>query len=314
MNKYKQQNEQFASSHPMKGPRGGGGIAPGNQSSLDNPLIMPDSYARNRQAEQHNKAYVGNHSIVKPQGGGGGIRPGNDTSLGNPLNNYDPRELDHYAAMNKNAAPLAAQKNRTGGGIQAGNHTSGDNPMNTHNYPKYGQKEYYYEDDNIGNAESQMQRQAGMMNNPNSRGGGFGARDPYEGLTPKQRLEQKKREHYMQGSMPSGGGAPVGPKGGLSQSNETSLANPLSTYDPRMLEHYRQENQQRVAMDPIKNGRQGANKNWGGGGMGGGIGGMGGQKKGGNMGGGGGMGGGNMGGGGGDDGYVRKKGGMAMNL
>jgi len=125
-------------------------------------------------------------------------------------------------------------------------------------------------------------------------------------MTPKERLEAKKREHYMQGSISSN---PKASQGGMSRSNECSQGNPMVMQDRQVMDRYKQINQQMVANDPIKKGGgRGASMGMGGGG-GGAMGG--GGMSGGDMGGGGAMGG---GGGGAQDGMVKKRGGVAMNL
>ena len=310
-------NREYAKANSITAkPVGGGGFRPTNDASYGNPLAPRGDYQR---FAQENQEYVKSHPIRGPAmggggGGGGGIRPGNDSSYDNPLNNYNPKDLQSYADRNRelaNNSPLKAGGKAVamggGGGIKPGNLTSADNPMNTRNYEAYGKNNYYYDGDNDPNADRKMNNLAYDAEASPQKKGGY--MDNYEHLTPKQRLEMKKREHYMQGSISSNvpNKGPAG--GGLSHSNETSLGNPLMTHNPQMLDYYKQVNKNMVAEDPIKKGGRGggySKQAMGGGGgapYGGGA----------SYGGGGGGAGGNQGGGN-DDGVVRKRGGVAMNL
>lgn len=322
-------NKQLVAQQPYKqtGSKasGGEGLRPGNDTSSQNPLNnyrqdYLESYAeKNKEIVAQNPYKMsGNASRA---GGGGGVRPGNESSSQNPLNNHQQDYLDRFVESNKQVVAQQPYKQSGGGasgptgagGLVKGNHTSNNNPLNVAHNPRYGEKNYYYQDDNDSGAERKMQSLAQEM----TRGGRsydpyaksqqpqpqqVDPYDPYSGLTPKQRLEAKRRDHYQQGSIPTTG-APIGARGGVSHSNETSSGNPLLTHDPRMLEYYKQTNRQMVQQDPIKKGNRGkggANSGFVGG----------------------------FGGGGGadlpmkgaaasgpsDDGVVKKRGGIAMNL
>ena len=82
--------------------------------------------------------------------------------------------------------------------------------------------------------------------------------------------------------------------GGVSFSNETSFGNPLLTHDPRVLDYYKNVNQEIVDRDPIKKGGRRRNR---GNPMGQGRGGGGGAR-----------------GGGNDGGMTKGRGGVAFNL
>lgn len=322
LQRYADNNKEIVAQQPYKQSgakvQTGGGVKPGNDSSSENPL--------NRYQPEYLQSYAAaNKEIVAQQpykGGaqpsGGGVRPGNDSSAQNPLNNHRQDYLQQMAIANKQSAaanPLrSAAVGGNAGGLVKGNHTSTNNPLSVTNNPKYGQQDYNFAGDNDPSAEEkmhrlaqEMQRSSGRSYDPYSKAPPSQAThdpyDPYAGLTPKERLAAKRRDHYQQGSIPSTN-TPVGARGGLSHSNETSSGNPLLTHDPRMLDYYKQANKQMVMQDPIKKGNRGRGPNTGfvGGHSGGGDMGM--PLK--------------AGGGGAqgpsDDGMVRKRGGVAMNL
>ena len=72
-------------------------------------------------------------------------------------------------------------------------------------------------------------------------------------MTPKQRLDAKKRDHYQQGSITTVQ-KPTHNPGGMSHSNDMSEGNPMAMYNPRMLEQYKRVNSEIVANDPMKKG------------------------------------------------------------
>lgn len=317
LQRYADNNKEIVAQQPYKqsGAKAqlGGGVKPGNESSGDNPLnrYHPDylqGYAAANKAAVSQQPYKGS---AQP-GAGGGVRPGNDSSAQNPLNNYRQEYLEQLAAANKQSAaanPLRPAAS-TGGGLSKDNRTSANNPLQPQQYAQQGG---FGRNDDQG-AEEEMLRLAQQI----QRGGRsvppqgrdmpsqntHDPYDPYAGLTPKERLAAKRRDHYQQGSIPSTN-TPVGARGGVSHSNETSSGNPLLTHDPRMLEYYKQTNKQMVMQDPIKKGNRGRGGNTGfvGGFGGGGDAGM--PLK---------SGGGPQAQGPSDDGLVRKRGGVAMNL
>src|SRR3990167_9387289 len=329
LQKHAEANKQVVAQQPYKQSgvkaSGGEGLRPGNDSSSQNPLNNYRQDYLQSHAEK-NKEIVSQNPYKmsgNPNQGGGGIRPGNDSSSQNPLNNYRQDYLDHFVESNKQVVAQQPFKPTRGaaagptgaGGLVKGNHTSDNNPLNVAHNTRYGEKNYYYQDDNDAGAEKKMHSLAQEM----ARGGRsydpyaksqqsqpqqVDPYDPYSGLTPKQRLEAKRRDHYQQGSIPTTS-SPVGARGGVSGSNETSSGNPLLTHDPRMLEYYKQTNKQMVQQDPIKKGnraRGGANTGFVGGFGGGGGGGSDMPMK------------GPANNGPSDDGVVKKRGGIAMNL
>lgn len=274
---YTKMSQDNAASNPLKVVQGSGGT--GNVTSQDNPLnsLNQQDYNRYSSASQ---AIAQQNPLRIVQGAGG---TGNVTSQDNPLNTLNQNEYNRYT----NLSQAAAQENplrKVQGAGGTGNVTSSDNPLHPSNY---NERMVRFADDFP---------EQGQQSQPYNGGGGLsqsrpsGVVDEYANLSPKERLAAKRRDHYQQGSNTATARQPQYNKGGMGTSNDTSEGNPLSTMNPALLEHYKRVNTEMVNQNPIKKNSKGQR-----------------------IGGGGGMGG--MGGGqGGDDGVVKKRGGIAMNL
>ena len=157
---YSNYQNNAAKQEPLRNPFGrGGGLAPGNQSSLNNPLVMPNSYARNRQAEDYNKGWSKDNSITKPPAQGGGLKTTNDSSANNPFNTRSQQDYDMYKNQNQEWSrqnPIRAVPLKSGGGgggaqgsFKPTNDISANNPMYNPSYGHGGPRQQSYTDDQV---------------------------------------------------------------------------------------------------------------------------------------------------------------------
>lgn len=189
--RYKNINQGFVDRNPIVGPQGGG-VRPGNETTMGNPLQMPDYTLRNHYAAEQNKEWAQQNSITKKRVDQG-LKTTNESSYDNPFNTIRPdryQELTQANQQQVNQDSYAKRAQRQAGGVGLGTHSSMDNPLNT--YPKH------LKDEAARRNKVQVDYEAELRKQARGAGGGISTGNITSSNNPLHTMDPQMMRQYAQ--------------------------------------------------------------------------------------------------------------------
>ena len=228
---------------PAPPKQGGGGIAPGNVSSLDNPFNTMNQQQYDTFTRESQQA--ANQNQIRPaKQGGGGIAPGNVSSLDNPINKMSQGQYQAYSQQSQQAAQQNPLKAGGGGGVKPGNESSADNPFNTMSQAQY---QNYAQMNKQLAEQDKLNRGAGGGIKP---GNVSSADNPFNTLNQNQYDAYSNMSKQMAEQNPLNRGG-AGSGGGLKPGNVSSADNPFNTMSQAQYDAYSTMNKQLAEQQPL---------------------------------------------------------------